>query len=625
MSAPYPKPLAVLLAPGLGRLRGALALLGLALALAAPARAQARLDELLDLVRENKDRTPAQVFTRIAGFADEASFDALRTAVKELREEQALNVAYGAYARYAGELRSAAIEFLFSESRRHRRDENRRAAARALGRFGAEARDELMTLVEKGKDADIQAIAAQPLVPLLGAEGTPEAVEIILAYADVEGAGARAAVEAALTRCAGEANDRLLAERLGDRRTSEAWRRLLLELLAARTGPIADEALRDALEDSADLVRTRAIELLGTRGDPTVLGALRKHLRTKDPAELREVIVAIGRLSGGDEDWADELLDLSRDDEVAARLGAAVALVELRSEEAVRRLHELLEDEDWRVRVEAVQQVGNLRRRASVPTLIGRLEHEHGRVARDISSVLRLMTGQDHGLTATRWQAWWSSEGSTFRLPAYEVALAAERERAKRRRENVTVATFYGLEVVSDRASFVLDTSGSMAAPAGGAGGRTRAGGGGSVGPTRLDVAKQELEKALRGLSPGTLFNLVFFDTAVDPWRDELVEHEERSLAAAVEFSFAQRASGGTNIHDALLLAFEDERVDTLYLLSDGDPTAGKVTDPERILDRIGQLNRTRKLEINTISIGQASKFLRRLAEENGGVYVERL
>ena len=139
------------------------------------------------------------------------------------------------------------------------------------------------------------------------------------------------------------------------------------------------------------------------------------------------------------------------------------------------------------------------------------------------------------------------------------------------------------------------------------------------------DEAAKELEKALRGLSPGTLFNLVFFDSGVDPWRDELIEHEERSLAAAVEFANAQRAAGGTNIYDALILAFEDERVDTLYLMSDGDPTSGQITDPERILERIRQLNRTRKLEINAISIGKASAFLRRLAEQNGGVYVERL
>lgn len=608
----------------LARLRAGLVLVALALALGAPLRAQARLDELLDVVRENKDRTPAQIFARIAGFADEASFDALGTAVDELRAEHALNVAYGAYARYRGELRAEAIELLFGAARRNRRDENRRAAARALGRFGAEARDELMALVEKHKDADVQAIAAQPLVPLLGAEGTPDAAALILEHADVESGRGRAAAEAALARCAGEETDRLLADRLSGRRTSEAWRRLLLELLGERPGPIADEALFDALEDSSDLVRTRAVELLGTRGDPSVIGALRKRLRTRVPEELREVIVALGRLSGGDEDWADELLDLSQEDEVAARLGAAVALVELRTDDAVRRLHAMLDDPDWRVRVEAVQQVGNLRRHASVPALIDRLAVERGRVARDIAVVLRLMTGQDHGLTATRWRAWWSDAGESFRLPPYEEAQAAERARAKRRRENVTVATFYGLQVVSERATFVLDTSGSMAAPAGGGSGRTRAGGA-PTGPTRLDVAKAELEKALRGLSPGTLFNLVFFDSGVDPWRDELVEQEPRALTAAVEFANAQRASGGTNIYDAMLLAFEDERVDTLYLMSDGNPTAGRVTDPAGILERVRQMNRIRMLQINTISIGQTSEFLRRLAEQNGGDYVERL
>jgi hypothetical protein len=184
------------------------------------------------------------------------------------------------------------------------------------------------------------------------------------------------------------------------------------------------------------------------------------------------------------------------------------------------------------------------------------------------------------------------------------------------------VATFYGLEVVSDRLAFAIDVSGSMSAPAGSKG---RTSTQRDTGSTRLAVAKQELDKALRRISPGVQFNLFFFGSVVRPWKKELVAKDEKILGEALEHSGSQRPGGGTNIYDALMGAFADERVDTIYLLSDGDPSAGSVIDPNLIRERIARFNRVRKVQIHCISIGQPSPFLRALAKENGGVYTESL
>jgi len=56
--------------------------------------------------------------------------------------------------------------------------------------------------------------------------------------------------------------------------------------------------------------------------------------------------------------------------------------------------------------------------------------------------------------------------------------------------------------------------------------------------------------------------------------------------------------------------------------LSDGDPTAGRIIDQDDILREIRRMNRLRQIVIHTISFG-ASPFLKRLAEQNGGQYVE--
>ena len=68
---------------------------------------------------------------------------------------------------------------------------------------------------------------------------------------------------------------------------------------------------------------------------------------------------------------------------------------------------------------------------------------------------------------------------------------------------------------------------------------------------------------------------------------------------------------------------FTDPDVDTIYLLSDGAPSAGKHTAPGEILREIRRKNRSRQIAINTISLGR-SDLMKKLAEQNGGVYVQK-
>lgn len=583
------------------------------------------LDELLRVVKAEEDKVAPQVLARIASFQTEDAFKTLKRAVGCLRTENRLNSAYGGFVRFRDrpDLRQQSIDFLHDEARSHQRDENQRAAARGLTLFGEPAFEALEQLLARHREESVRRIAAQPLIPRLGQIGSRKAAETILELGELRTGPQEQVLFDALLACDGSKVDSLYTSLLLDEKTDERWRSLLLSVLAKRDGKGVLKGLTEALGDASPQIRTRVLEILGERKERGSLKKVRRHLSADDEAELRQAIVTMGQLAGGDEDWEGELFELAEDKRVAARMGAASALLELRTQAAVDTLHRLLSDADWRVRVEALQQVANLRRKPSVPKLIARLDQENGRLKRDVAIVLRLLTGLDHGITGARWKAWWSAEGSAFELPELKLALDAERERAERRRDNSTTATFYGLEVVSDRVAFVVDTSGSMSAKAGSKG-RSQTGDTDS-GPDRLMVAKQELSGALKGISPGVLFNIVFFSSGVAPWQDELVAKDERTFEEAVEYAARQKPAGGTNIYDALLVAMEDRRVDTIYLLSDGDPSAGQVTQPDLILERIGKLNRVRKIQIHCISIGKRSDFMRQLAEQNGGAYKESL
>ena len=91
--------------------------------------------------------------------------------------------------------------------------------------------------------------------------------------------------------------------------------------------------------------------------------------------------------------------------------------------------------------------------------------------------------------------------------------------------------------------------------------------------------------------------------------------------ARAVRFVEAITTGSGTNVFDSLEATLKDRRVDTIYLLTDGNPTRGRFTAPAAILKEIGALNRVRGATIHCIAFGAESKLLKDLAAQNGGKY----
>jgi len=95
---------------------------------------------------------------------------------------------------------------------------------------------------------------------------------------------------------------------------------------------------------------------------------------------------------------------------------------------------------------------------------------------------------------------------------------------------------------------------------------------------------------------------------------------------AAFAFVDNTKPAGQTYMMNALRTAFAYQDLDTIYLLSDGAPTPSSGSMDE-ILDYVRRENRLRSVRINAIGfdLDEAEKaFLRRLAGENFGVFVER-
>jgi hypothetical protein len=143
-------------------------------------------------------------------------------------------------------------------------------------------------------------------------------------------------------------------------------------------------------------------------------------------------------------------------------------------------------------------------------------------------------------------------------------------------------------------------------------------------------------------LKDGDLFNIIVFGDDVRPWRADkngrpaLVKmndgHRDDLLGGYLD---NLQPSGLTNLYGALEAAlsiggrglhdkYYGLGYDTLYVLSDGAPTTGKITDTKEILRVVRETNGLKRLSINTITFGNLNQliFLKTLAAENGGRHI---
>ena len=144
-------------------------------------------------------------------------------------------------------------------------------------------------------------------------------------------------------------------------------------------------------------------------------------------------------------------------------------------------------------------------------------------------------------------------------------------------------------------------------------------------GQSRMRRAMIELSQAIEALDPATEFTVILFSGSVRSWRKQLLEASEVNKRKAIRFVQQYYRANLTNTYSALRTALKiDDNLEAIYLISDGEPTTGSVTDPAEIVHDITRRNAFRYIAINTVGIaltGTAKGFMQQLAEQNGGEY----
>jgi len=158
---------------------------------------------------------------------------------------------------------------------------------------------------------------------------------------------------------------------------------------------------------------------------------------------------------------------------------------------------------------------------------------------------------------------------------------------------------------VSKDIFFLLDTSGSMKGE-------------------KLSQAQAALEFCLQSLNSDDRFNIVAFSTDLEILSPEILVADADQVREAENFLKGLRASGGTNIHDALQEALRQitssARPVMVVFLTDGLPTVGQ-TNTDQILEAVRTFNQDRaRIFVFGVGYDVNTHFLDRLSTENGAV-----
>lgn len=540
----------------------------------------------------------------LIGTGEETARTALRLAAQQLPESACRYHAYIGATRYWREQPPAALVISAGseEDPRFRalgiRDARNLALPEAYG-----------LALEGAKFATLDESLLHEVALTLGAVGDLAAIEAVLPLASHAKPRTLARLVVLLSLVRDPAELSKLIEAVRDAQ-APATRRLAVRALARVPGDAITRALVDQLDRETNKETLQALALaVGRRRATEAIDPLRA-VAAKGGVLGRTAIEALAAIGMDNEKVFTFFEARAKEAPWEERVLLLDAAASSRSVLAAPLLIGNLGHKVWQVRLAAVQGLGRVRSVDAVGPLIDRLESgDSKRLERAVAASLYRITGMNFGDDAGLWRNWWKDAEEGFRAPPD----GGELRPAGRR----TVATFYGLPVDSDRVIFVLDQSGSMS-------NRRKKQKGESRRHTELQYATEETLRVARRLGNDAKANVICFEGQVHPWKDHLMPMGSRNLGALTRYLRARRPAGATNLFDALEQALGIAEVDTVYLLSDGSPTAGRLTAAEQILDAVREINRTRRIAIHCVSLGNDSELLQRLAEENSGVYVRR-
>jgi hypothetical protein len=407
------------------------------------------------------------------------------------------------------------------------------------------------------------------IIRKLGSHATPKSRTVLLKIlGTTKSPDERVTAVYSLGRIADKASTQKLIAKAGKKPTPA-----LVEALADALGRINDGATMEWL--AGDAFKQKKPELLyavARAQERLAMPEAIPHL-TRLYREHKELDVRFAAVLGLAATGGEALKEAAKDKDWHIRLAAA---------RAPAHAVALLDDPSSSVRQIAARTCATGKMESAVPALIRLVEADPRLRTRHEASLalVAISGGKKYGLDPGAWRRWWKEKTTEIKPGTF------------------SVARYYSFGMYSDRLLFIIDISGSMNWPYSGRK------------PTRIEVARKQLALALKSIPKKSLFNVMVFSNKVRIWQKQEIVANEKNVARALTWAARNldEPDGNTYTYDALKKAFaRNPQFDTIYLLSDGNPSDGEHKEPEGMLASVKAWNRYRQARIYTIHLTLAN------------------
>jgi len=407
-----------------------------------------------------------------------------------------------------------------------------------------------------------------------------------------------------------------LVENWVETHKDEMVRAWCADLLGAYFGKAKTAPLLKAVQENSIFIKTAAARALGRLQAKEAGGRIGSLKSSPDPLLRATAAITVARV---DPKSVEGLVKMATGDkDSGVRAACLAALPEIAPNQVLGACDAVLKTptSDWRARLTAVECLAKLRTKESVALLVRQASDARRAVANLSEKSLIAMTGKSfHGGKA--WQEWWEAQGGTFELPA---AGATGQSPVT---GPATTGVFFDLPVDSDHVAFLIDRGATMSAQAL------------NLGITKMEAVIKELENTLKALPKGnTFFNVYAYSSEPTAWERKPQPLNDKTIADSLQFLKKQPLAGEKNIWAALEAVLADPDIDTVFLMSDGEPQIGTYVHYNRVVNHLQRRNVLHRMVVHTVSVSDPSwsdgvkewyrSQLREIAKGTGGKYVEK-
>ena len=143
------------------------------------------------------------------------------------------------------------------------------------------------------------------------------------------------------------------------------------------------------------------------------------------------------------------------------------------------------------------------------------------------------------------------------------------------------------------------------------------------TGTSKDEAALAELGQTLERLEGKLVFNIYVYNEGIEAFSKKPVQLDAKSRKKAMSFVEKTSLVGNKDLWAVLEAVIADPMIDTIYMLTSGEPDVGLYVHGNRIAESIADVNRFQKVVLHAVAYSKEAywRHIRQISDAMGGQF----